>query len=356
MRGTQPVGQPGYRARMTDRFPPAPETTTIVALVEARSPVIRYIGQSVDPRPRFVKQALGHRKDFCRIVLHEEVDVGDVAAFYQQEEIAHAVRAGHPLLNDLGLPVNLLSDDRVVRAARNRALATIADGDGTTDQLQQHLETDRAMCEAQAAAWTSGVRQPLAHPTWRYDVRPIRTTEPPPGFDEVEDDLVSRAPLLDISSVAADVRALLERFAVVWTAEGLTAIADSYVMWPDGQRARHNRDATEARFVRGDAAELRLPHRDLGAILDRHVPGATDRLGGMKGMKVGRRNSLILTTTDTDQLDLLADMLIDMAVVVNASTAKPVRQRTTSHDSQQVLLRASQAIVLNAELREARLR
>ena len=71
-------------------------------------------------------------------------------------------------------------------------------------------------------------------------------------------------------------------------------------------------------------------------------------------MEIGRRDSLVLITDDANRLDTLATTLIGMAVDVDTSTAKPVRQRTTSHDTQQVLLRASQAIVLADELRRAR--
>ena len=342
---------------MSDR-PTPPETTSIIALLEARSSVIRYIGQSVAPRPTFVRHARGHAKDFRRVVLHEAVEVGDVAAYHQQEEIAHAVRAGHPLLNEQGLPTNLMTEP-TVRAARDRALEAIAAGDGTLDDLSAQLEADRVMCAFQAEARTSGVTQPLAHPTWRLDVRPARTGTVPVGFADIALDPMAQAPLVDASVPAGaemDDRAtaLLERFAVVRTAEGLQAIADGYAMWATGQRARHNRDATAARFVRDGLAELRMPRRDLGAILDRHLPGATDRLADIDGMEIGRRDSLVLITDDADRLDTLATTLIGMAVDVDASTAKPVRQRTTSHDTQQVLLRASQAIVLADELRRAR--
>lgn len=333
--------------------PTPPETTSIIALLEARSSVIRYIGQSVAPRPTFVRHARGHAKDFRRVVLHEAVEVGDVAAYHQQEEIAHAVRAGHPLLNEQGLPTNLMTEP-TVRAARDRALEAIAAGDGALDDLPAQLEADRVMCAFQAEARTSGVTQPLAHPTWRLDVRPARTGTVPAGFADIVEDPVAQAPLLDTSALDDRAAALLRRFAVVRTAEGLQAIADGYAMWATGQRARHNRDATAARFVRDGLAELRMPRRDLGAILDRHLPGATDRLANIDGMEIGRRDSLVLITDDPDRLDTLATTLIGMAVDVDASTAKPVRQRTTSHDTQQVLLRASQAIVLADELRRAR--
>ncbi|MEO2105765.1 MAG: hypothetical protein ABGZ36_09015 [Actinomycetota bacterium] len=333
--------------------PTPPETTSIIALLEARSSVIRYIGQSVAPRPTFVRHARGHAKDFRRVTLHEAVEVGDVAAYHQQEEIAHAVRAGHPLLNEQGLPTNLMTEP-TVRAARDRALDAVAAGDGTLDDLPAQLEADRVMCAFQAEARTSGVTQPLAHPTWRLDVRPARTGTTPAGFADIALDPVAQAPLVDASELDHRAAALLERFAVVRTAEGLQAIADGYAMWATGQRARHNRDATAARFVRDGLAELRMPRRDLGAILDRHVPGAIDRLAGIDGMEIGRRDSLVLITDDANRLDTLATTLIGMAVNVDTSTAKPVRQRTTSHDTQQVLLRASQAIVLADELRRAR--
>jgi hypothetical protein len=336
---------------MSSPVPSPPETTSIIALVEARSPVIRYIGQSVDPRPRFVRQARSHGKGFRTVVLHETVDVGDVASFHVQEEIAHAVRAGHPLLNELQLPVNLLVDDGV-RGARDLALRAVAVGDGTEDRLDQELAADREMCAAQAAARTSGVVQPAAHPAWRYDVRPARTGQPPAGFREVPDDPTADTPLL-IDAATEPAQDLLRRFAVVRTAAGLQAIADGYVIWSTGQRARHNRDATAARFVREQTAELRLPRRDVGAVLDRHLAGATNTLAAIPGTELGRRDSLVLTTGDPDQLDELASTLIDMAVAVDASTTKPVRQRTTSHDTQQILLRASQALVLADELRRA---
>ena len=218
--------------------PTPPETTSIIALLEARSSVIRYIGQSVAPRPTFVRHARGHAKDFRRVVLHEAVEVGDVAAYHQQEEIAHAVRAGHPLLNEQGLPINLMTEP-TVRAARDRALEAVAAGDGTLDDLPAQLEADRVMCAFQAEARTSGVTQPLAHPTWRLDVRPARTGTVPVGFADIALDPVAQAPLVDASVPAGaemDDRAaaLLERFAVVRTAEGLQAIADGYAMWAMG--------------------------------------------------------------------------------------------------------------------------
>ncbi|WP_108667478.1 hypothetical protein [Euzebya rosea] len=336
---------------MPDR-PMSPETTSIVALLEARSPVIRYIGQSMAPRPTFVRHARGHAKDFRRVVLHEAVEVGDVASYVEQEEIAHAIRSGHPLLNELGIPVDLVVHE-AVRSARDRAIEAIAVGDGRLGDLPDLLEADRAMCADRAEARTSGVHQPLAHPAWRLDVRPLRTGVVPPGFAEVVEDPQAEAPLLDAAAAGDRAATLLERFAVVTTPAGLEAIAAGHAMWATGQRARHNRDATAARFVFDDVGELRLPRREVGVILDRHVPGATDRLAAVEGMEPGRRDSLVLRTRDPEVLDALAVALIDMAVDVDASPAKPVRQRTTSHDTQQVLLRASQALVLAEELRRA---
>ena len=155
-------------------------TTSVVALLEGTSAVIRYIGLGTEPKPRYSRHARHHRKGFRTLVLHEAVEVGDVATFVVQEEIAHAIRAGHPLLNELLLPVNLLEDPEV-RAARDRALTAVADGDDTQAALPDLLAADRAMCAEQAAATGAGVRQPAAHPVWRRDVRPLRITVAPAG-------------------------------------------------------------------------------------------------------------------------------------------------------------------------------
>ncbi len=332
---------------------PVPTTTSIIALLEASAPVIRYVGQGLEPRPRLTRHARGRRKGFRTLVLHESVEVGDVASFVVEEEIAHAVRAGHPLLNELQLPVNLLHDPGV-RAARDLALAAVAEGDGRGDTLAALQEADRAMCSDQAAATNLGVRQAPVHPSWRMDVRPLRTGPAPEGFGQpATTDAGPDVPVLAVP-VDDDAHELLRRFAVVTTAAGLQAIGDAHVVWATGQRARHNRDATAARFVRGHSAELRLPRREVGDVLDRHLPGATGQLAAVDGMEVGRRDSLVLTTEDPEQLRELGRTLIGMAVTVDASTAKPVRQRTTSHDTQQVLLRASQALVLADELAAAR--
>lgn len=313
-------------------------TTNIHALLHPDAPVIGYIGQGIEPKPVLAKRARTHPRRWRKVVLHDAVEVGDEANYFAQEERGHAIRAGHPLLNAEGLPVNLLEDPEVVEA-RARAVALLDDGEAAAEP---------AIRAEQATATGRQIRLPGSHPVWRLDVRQHRTAAPPDGFREVPDDGADTAPLLDPAPDGAS--DLLSRFAVVTTPRGLRAIADAETMWASGPRARWNPDATAGHFINDGTAEIRLPRRVVGAVLDRHVPGATDQLAAMPGMEPGRKDSLVLSTRDPEQLRELATTLLTFAVTVDASTAKPTRQATTSHDTQQVLLRASQALVLANQL------
>lgn len=149
-------------------------------------------------------------------------------------------------------------------------------------------------------------------------------------------------------------RQLLQQFAVATTAEGLQAIADGHPTWPSGARARRNRDATGSRKVKGDHAELRLPRKDFVSIVERHCPADLEALKQLPGMEVGLRDSLVFTTSESEALVELSDRLIDIALAVHQSSAEPTKQTELDrdHDTEQVLLRASQARVLATELDE----
>lgn len=163
--------------------------------------------------------------------------------------------------------------------------------------------------------------------------------------------ITSRAAVLSSSGDPTRPR-FLDEFAVVITEEGLEDIASAHVVWPTGQQARKNRDAVGSRKVSGRSAELRLPNKDLVSIIERHRPDELLALKGLSGMTTSPRGSLVYSTTEPDALRVLGSRLIAIAFEVHRSSATPIKRTKwdPDHDVQQVLLRASQALVLAEEL------